>query len=208
MTKELLAQGRLQHFHSTNISQRENDFNEAQAQKEGWSKDTFRVSRWSFDDLAGVPDDDKYDLMVCNDSFLHSTDRDGMIKEFSRILSTGGVAFFSDILQNPNSPDEDLKAIRARFSESTLGTAEEYQELFKKHKFEEIDVSFRTENLQRHYGLVRYSATGPKREQMLHPETGVTQEFFDKTVAGLDQWLVASAGGHIKHGWFTYRNTL
>ena len=89
----------------------------------------------------------------------------------------------------------------------TLGTAEEYIELLDKYKFEKIEMLFRTENLARHYGLVRYYATGPKKQQMLHPETGVSQAFYDKTIPGLDQWCIAAVGNHIQQGWFTYRNT-
>lgn len=173
----------------------------------GWSEDVFKVHKLSFDDLSPLHGS-KFDLVIGNECFIHSASRDKLIGTISNLLHKGGILLVSDTLYNARSSEDDLKAIKARFSVCKVATLEEYTELLSKHKFEKISQVMRTENLARHYGLVRYYATGPKKEQMLHHEHGVSKEFFDRTVAGLDQWCTAAAGNHIQHAWFTYRNTV
>lgn len=194
LAKELLALGRLDTFHATNLSERENEYNSEKAAKEGIAQDTFRVSYLNFDDMSGVHE--KYDVMLCLDCFLHSTNRDKLVQELTRILTTGGIAYFSDLLLNPNSTEAELQPIKSRFPESEVGTANEYLDLLAKHKFEKIDFQFTTYNLLRHYGLVRYYFVGPKKEALLDPAKGMGQAFYDKLLSGIDQWTHAIAGDH------------
>ena len=67
-----------------------------------------------------------------------------------------------------------------------------------------LEVSNETPHLQRHYGLIRHTATSSKKEALLGPN-GLTQEFYDKTIKGLDVWIVKSAEGHVEWAYFIYR---
>ena len=64
-------------------------------------------------------------------------------------------------------------------------------------------TEYQTDQMKRHYGLMRYRASGELKEQLLAPG-GVTQEHYDKSVAGLDVWIKLLAEGHIEWGQFLY----
>lgn len=56
----------------------------------------------------------------------------------------------------------------------------------------------------KHYGMVLYSVTEIKREELLGPN-GVTQDFLDKQVVGLHKWVECGIKGLVEQGWFVYK---
>lgn len=56
----------------------------------------YKVEKISFDDLNSMTG--KFDLVLGNECFLHSANRDSLISNVSRLLEKGGIFYFSDIL--------------------------------------------------------------------------------------------------------------
>lgn len=187
----LKEKGLLEQFIATNISEVENNYNRECGKNVGLVEPEFLVRHISFDDLFSegtISQDDKFDLICSCESLLHSSDRVTLLGNVKSLLNKDGLIFISDILVNAESSPEDIASAKARFSDSTLGSGKEYEETFEKLQMEKIFVKYETEHLQRHYGLIRYTATGSKKEELLGPN-GISQEFFEKTIKGLDMWI-------------------
>lgn len=56
----------------------------------------------------------------------------------------------------------------------------------------------------KHYGMVLYSATELKRDELLGPN-GVSAQFLDKQIEGLHKWVECGIEGLVQQGWFVYR---
>ena len=105
LSKELLKQDKLEQMIATNISQRENDFNLAKGREEGLTEAQYLVQHVSFDDLSCFSDA-QFDVISCNDSFLHSANKTACMESLARILAKEGCFVFSDILENPQAPKD------------------------------------------------------------------------------------------------------
>lgn len=103
---------------------------------------------------------------------------------------------------NPDSPEEKLAAIKARFSDSTLGNWKEYCALAEETGLQKLQQYLKTIQLHRHYSMVKKYSTVTKKQAMLE---AVGQEYLDKTVAGLNQWVTLSADDHVQWGWFMFK---
>ena len=102
----------------------------------------------SFDDLfteGTITKDDKFDVIISIDSLLHSSVRVALLKNLNSLLNHDGLCFVSDIIVNAKSPEENVAAAKARFSDSTLGSDKEYEELFEKSGFEKVYARYETE---------------------------------------------------------------
>lgn len=64
------------------------------------------------------------------DALLHSSDRRGILANIKTLLIPGGVCLISDVLVNADSPAEEIAAAKARFSDSTIGSCQEYENNF------------------------------------------------------------------------------
>ena len=193
---ELLKKDLLAKYVSTNISEVENEYNRKQSAHFG---DLYEVQKVNFDSIQG---EDLYDVICCCDSFLHSTDRPKLIMSLSKLLKPNGIIYFSDILQNPQADQESLDLIKARFADSVLGTGQEYETLLESNKLQKIFASYETNQLQRHYGLQRFMATTEKKQELLD---NISEEFYTKTLKGLDQWIKLLAKDSIQYGKYAYK---
>ena len=168
----LKNKGILEQYIATNISQVENQYNARTAKVLGLEEPEYLVRHISFDDLYSegtIKKGDKFDVISSCEAMLHSADRRAILANVKDLLVPKGVVFISDILVNADSPEEDIAAAKARFSDSTLGSGKEYETNFAELGYEKVSVDYETHHLQRHYGLIRHTATSSKKEEMLGP---------------------------------------
>lgn len=132
---ELKKRDMLGQFVATNISTVENNFNVEAGKKQGLEEPEFLVRHISFDDLfteGTITKDDKFDVITSIDSLLHSSNRTVLLENIHNLLNKDGLCFISDILVNSKAPEDQVAAAKARFSDSTLGSDKEYEDLFEK----------------------------------------------------------------------------
>lgn len=168
----------------------------------------YMVRYLSFDDIFAegtIKKGDKFDVICSCEALYHSKERTTVLANIKELLVPGGLVYISDVLINADSPAEETAQANARFADSIYGSGKWYETTFDGLGMEKVEVRYDTHHLQRHYGLIRHTATSSKKEEMLGPN-GVSKEFYDKTIAGLDVWIKKSAEGHINWGIFIYRN--
>ena len=61
----------LEKFTATNISARENEYNQQKAREEGLSEDKYEVKYMNFDDLSELADG-SFDVICSNEAILYS----------------------------------------------------------------------------------------------------------------------------------------
>ena len=74
IARELLKIDVLEKFVATNISIRENLYNQQKAKEEGLNADVYQVRHLSFDNLEGL-DDCSFDVICSNEAILYSSDK-------------------------------------------------------------------------------------------------------------------------------------
>lgn len=207
ITKGLIEKDLLEICVATNISDVENNYNEEQGKVYG---DKYQVKKISFDNLFGegaFKEGDNFDVILCCDSLLHSKDKAKMARDVNKLLNKDGILYISDLLQNADSPAESRKAIQDRFGNKmyvNMGTRAEYEEVLEKDGgLTKKYARYQTDQMKRHYGLMRYRATTDCKEELLGPN-GVTPEDYEKRVKGLDVWIKLLAEAHIEWGEFLY----
>lgn len=202
ISQELDKIDRLEKFTATNISRRENEYNQRKAREVGLTEDKYEVEYMSFDELDDLADG-SFDVICSNEAILYSQNKSKLMAQFCRILSQGGITVFTDILESTNAPKEVLQPIYERLDLKDLGTVELYNACLLDGGLTKIEQFTDTRNLTRHYGSVKYSTLGASKEELLG-ENGVGQEFYDKQVTGLGHWVEAGDKEMLEWGWFIY----
>ena len=184
IAKEFQKEGLLEKIVSSNIAQKENDYNAAKSKEEGFGEDIYQVHKGSFDSLDFEPE--SFDLVFCNDSFLHSKDKTSLMVNIAKLIRKGGAFVFSDILENPEAPREAIQAIYTRLMLDSLGTKQLYEKVLEEQGLQKVESYLDTRNMERHYGMVKYSAQVLKKEEL---KKVVADEFVAKQVNGLTKWV-------------------
>lgn len=92
-----------------------------------------------------------FDLIWSQDSFLHSSNRQAVIREIARVLvPTEGAVVFTDPMAAANASEERLRPIRQRLSIDTFGSRTFYAEEFAKHGFAEAGFDGHPDQLTLH----------------------------------------------------------
>lgn len=143
----------------------------------GIPDDKFRVDHASFDDLPY--DNESYDLIFGNECFLHSSDKFKLMQNIARLLKKDGITVFSDIIEAPNVDKTKLTEVYARLDLSSMGNHELYDRSLTESGMQMILKEVSGEPIVKHYGMILYSASDIKREELLETN-GVSEEFLDK----------------------------
>jgi len=200
IAKEFQKEGLLEKIVSSNIAQKENDYNAAKSKEEGFGEDIYQVHKGSFDSLDFEPE--SFDLVFCNDSFLHSKDKTSLMVNIAKLIRKGGAFVFSDILENPEAPREAIQAIYTRLMLDSLGTKQLYEKVLEEQGLQKVESYLDTRNMERHYGMVKYSAQVLKKEEL---KKVVADEFVAKQVKGLGYWIESAKKQNIEWGWFAFK---
>lgn len=101
------------------------------------------------------------------------------MKEITRILKKDGVAIISDIIEAPNVDKSKLAEVYGRLDLKSMGNHELYTKVLTENGLTEVLKEVSPDPIIKHYGMVLYSATVLKREELLGKD-GVSQDFLDK----------------------------
>lgn len=176
LTRELIKEDKLELYVATNISEIENNYNKKRASEEGIPDDKFRVDYGSFDDIQY--DTESFDIVFSNEAFLHSQNKEKLMLEVARLVKQNGCCIISDILESPTVEKAKLTEVYGRLDLKSMGNHEMYEAKLTEAGMTKLFKEVSAESIIKHYGMVLYSATELKREELLGPN-GVTQEFLD-----------------------------
>jgi glycine/sarcosine/dimethylglycine N-methyltransferase len=177
-----------------NISATQNDYNRKKIRAAGLG-DRIEVLHGVFEDVPA--EQESFDVVWSQDSFLHSDQRDKVVAEAWRVLRPGGQFIFTDPCQADDVPPGVLQPVYDRLQLNSLGSLRFYREAAEALGFRLVQQEDLTHELRTHYDRVR--------EEMLANydrlrENGVSAEYLDKMAVGLENWVKAADAGHLYWG--------
>lgn len=176
-----------------NISEKENDKNEKKNKEQGLDH-LIDVRQGNFEDLPY--EDNAYDIVWCQDSILHSGNKELVFKEVARVLKPGGHFIFTDPMQADDCPEGVLGPVLKRIHLDSMGSVEKYRKIAKDLGMEEVEVIEQPELLPKHYGRVLEELK--KNEDNLKDK--VSQEYIDHMKEGLGHWVEKGNNGYLNWG--------
>lgn len=180
-----------------NISETQNRLNREKNEAAGLS-DRIDVLHGSFDDVPAR--DESFDIVWSQDSFLHGADRAQIIAECERILKPGGRLIFTDILQTPDAPADQLQPVYDRIHLASLGSIDFYDRAAQEAGLKIGPREELGEMLALHYGRVREDLTARRGEL-----NGIVSEAYtDRMIEGLGAWVEGGKAGWLSWGILTY----
>lgn len=176
MAKDLHTEGKLEIFFAANIAEEENNYNRRMANELGIPHDKFVVQYASFDDLRYT--DGSFDVIFSNESILHSKDKPKLMQEITRMLTKDGICVISDIIEAPDVDKSKLTDVYQRLDLESMGNHEMYDQVLTEAGLTKIMKEVSCDPIINHYGMVLYSATEIKRDELLGPN-GVSPQFLE-----------------------------
>jgi len=173
-----------------NISETQNELNRRLNAETGLA-DRIGVKHGSFD--AVPAEDEAYDVVWSQDSFLHGADRQLILDECARLLKPGGQLIFTDPMKADDADDAGLQPILDRIRLSSLASVAYYREAAKKAGLQEVEIRERPEQLRRHYARVREELQSRRAEIERH----VSRDYIDNMIAGLGHWVDGADAGRL-----------
>lgn len=186
------------HVTALNLSEAENERNRAITEEAGLTP-LIDVVDAAFEDIPAP--DQSYDIVWCQDSLLHSGERDKVMAEVARIMRPGGRFVFTDIMDSGNCPQEDLQPVLDRIHLSSLGSIEKYRELAKAVGLEGGEFEDHSHQLPQHYGRVR-SELLARRDDL---QGLVSEAYIERMLKGLEAWVNAGNKGCLSWGILEFR---
>ncbi|MBK5936404.1 MAG: methyltransferase domain-containing protein [Halorhodospira halophila] len=181
-----------------NLSERENE-RDRQMNKEQGVDHLIEVVDGAFEDIPF--DAETFDIVWCQDSFLHSGDRPRVMSEVTRVLKKGGEFIFTDPMQADDCPEGVIQPILDRIHLSTMGTPSFYRDELKKNGMTELEFEDNTPQLPRHYGRVH-----KELERRGHELDGiVSDDYVARMKKGLQHWVEGGNNGYLTWGIFHFR---
>jgi sarcosine/dimethylglycine N-methyltransferase len=152
--------------------------------------------------FEAVPLEDRsMDYVWSQDSILHAGDRAKVFDEVNRILKPGGEFIFTDPMQADDCPEGVLQPVLDRLHLDSLGSFAYYRKLAKKLGWEELRIVDLTPQLVQHYTRVRQELAG-RRDKL---GDRISDEYVDRMLLGLKNWVDAGSTGHIAWGILHFR---
>lgn len=181
------------HVTAVNISEVQNERNRRISKEQGL-EDKIEVLHGSFEDIPA--EDDSFDIVWSQDSFLHSDRREQILDEISRVLKPKGELIFTDPMQADDVPEGALKPVYERLNLTSLASFRFYRDELAKRGFKESKVYDFTPQLRNHYATVRETLL--ERYKELSEE--ISSEYMDKMILGLEHWVQAADNGYLAWG--------
>lgn len=153
-------------------------------------------------DFENVPaEDNSFDVVWSQDSFLHSGDRTKVMREIERILKPGGMLVFTDPMQAGNCDPKALQPVLERIHLDTMGSVEFYEKAAKDAGLEMVQFLDYSHQLPRHYQRVKDELS------LQAPQLGdlVSQEYITHMDTGLSNWVNAGGEDNLSWGIFQFR---
>ena len=186
-----------------NLSSVQNERNRALCREQGLEK-LVQVIDGSFE---SVPcrvngDEERFHVVLSQDSFLHSGDRVKVMREIDRLLmEKGGWVVFTDIMKADAAAASDLKLVLERLPVDDLGSVQFYTKGLEKRRFVPAKNGTSFQDLTGHF-VTHYS----KVLEILDGENGAKvremggQDWVQKTREGTQAWVEAGRRSHLVWG--------
>lgn len=154
-------------------------------------------------DFEQLPfDDDSFDLVWSQDSFLHSSNRQAVVREISRVLvSEGGAVVFTDPMAAANPSEEKLGPIKQRLSIDTFASQKFYDEEFAKYSFKAVNFEGHCDQLTLHYSRVLHEIE--KQKETLDKD--IPMDYIEQVKIGLNNWVSGGKDGQLDWGIHLFR---
>jgi sarcosine/dimethylglycine N-methyltransferase len=186
------------HVSCVNLSEVQNGRNREITEAKGLSQliDVYDAS------FEAVPlGDSSMDYVWSQDSILHAGDRAQVFDEVDRILKPGGQFIFTDPMQADDCPPGVLQPVLDRLHLDSLGSFGYYRQQAARLGWKELRVVDLTPQLVTHYTRVRQELAA-QREAL----TGrISEDYVDRMLLGLKNWVDAGSQGHIAWGILHFR---
>ncbi len=153
----------------------------------------------NFEDLGF--EDESFDVVWSQDSFLHSPARKQVIEEVSRILKPGGEFIFTDPMQSDDCPDGVLQPILDRIHLESMASPDFYRETADEFDMEEVQYDELTEHLRKHYSAVLQETE--KQEEEL--KARISEDYTQNMKKGLRHWIDGASNGYLSWGIMHFR---
>lgn len=183
------------HVTCLNLSEVENERNRAMNVEQGLD-DRVDVIDGSFEDLPFQ--DNSFDVVWSQDSFLHSGDRPRVLEEVVRVLRPKGELIFTDPMAAEGSSREELAPILKRLHLDTLGSPSFYRRELTRLGLGRIDFEDHTPQLSTHYGRVLEETE--RREAEI--AGSVSRDYLEPMKVGLRHWVEGGDAGKLAWGIF------
>jgi sarcosine/dimethylglycine N-methyltransferase len=191
------------HIVGLNLSERENEYARYENKQAGLD-DLIDITCGDFNRLPFQ--DESFHTIVSQDSMLHSSDKQGLIGECSRVLKKEGKLVFSDIL-NTGLNGEEEKIANQRINAPYLGTFEFYSDSLIRSQLEVEEISdLGCSNVARTYEAVRNNLA--EKRGPLQREEGIPPEIIEGTLEALKFWVDKAREGKIGWGLFMARKNV
>jgi sarcosine/dimethylglycine N-methyltransferase len=150
-------------------------------------------------DFARVPLADSLAQVVWSqESLLHAPQRGQVLGEAARLLISGGLLIFSDILQTAPMAPAEASAIYARVKVNSLETFERYQNHLRAAGLRTVEVAdlsrYVAHSYQSHVNSLRY------HRPALVEAIGAAE--VDYTITAMERWVKAAEEGKLGWGMF------
>jgi cyclopropane fatty-acyl-phospholipid synthase-like methyltransferase len=140
-------------------------------------------------------------IVWCQESLLHAPDRGHVLKEAARLLQSGGVFIFTDLLQTGQMEVEEAQLIYERVSIDSFETFASYHRHLQAAGLqakEVVDLS--------HYVARSYQNHIDEMQQARAAlDKAVGADFVDYTMTAMGRWVKAAAEGKLGWGMFAAR---
>ena len=186
------------HVTALNLSEKENERNREQNLITNL-RDHIDVIDASFEELPF--DDASFDVVWSQDAILHSGRRKKVMREVFRVLKPGGDFVFTDPMQADDCPPDVLKPVLERIHLESLGSFAYYKDTAADIGFECVEIIDMTEQLPRHYARVSSELTAHRSDL----EGKVSDEYIDRMLNGLKNWVDAGNKGYLAWGIMHFR---
>ena len=183
-----------------NISEVQNQRNRELNHEFGLDK-SVQVRHGSFEDIPCA--DDSMDIVWSQDSFLHSSEKEKVLEEISRVMAPGGELIFTDPMQADDCPEGVLQPVYDRLNLESMGSFAFYRENLTALGFTEINTSDLTPQLRNHYDLVRQELQSRYDELV----TIISKSYMDGMISGLENWVSAADKGYLAWGILHFKKT-
>lgn len=181
------------HVCCLNLSETQNERNREKNRAVGLDN-RIEVIDGAFEDIPKP--DESFDVAWCEDSFLHSPDREGVLKEVYRVLKPGGHFIFTDPMQIENPPPGALQPVYDRIHLDSLASFGFYEKTAEEIGFKKLEIVDLSPQLVNHYSRVKNELES-RYDDVVELSS---KEYVDRMINGLQHWVDAGAQGYLTWG--------
>ncbi len=146
-------------------------------------------------------EDEKYDIVWSEDSFLHSGNKSQIFKEIKRVLKKGGKLIFTDPMQADDCPSDVLQPILDRIHLEEMGSVKLYKQLANDNDFKPIEIQEMPQHLTNHYSSVlkQLESKGEILSKVC------SDSYIQRMKNGLKHWIEGGKNGYLNWGILMFR---